>query len=81
MMKSSEPELIKDPTKIYKGFCIDLLDELATSLNFKYELHDLQGEEYGAQDSKTGKWNGLVGELIADVSYNMGTIKLGLSLK
>ncbi|XP_077977877.1 glutamate receptor ionotropic, kainate 2-like [Glandiceps talaboti] len=47
----------------YKGFCVDLLAEIANILGFEYELKLVPDGKYGALVD--GKWNGMVGQLIA----------------
>lgn len=56
----------------WEGYCIDLIRELSSIRNFKYELRVLGGESpsHGARNEK-GEWNGLIRELIdgkADIS-------------
>lgn len=46
----------------FKGFCIDLLNEIAKKLEFKYEISQVADAQYGAEVN--GTWNGMVGELI-----------------
>ena len=55
----------------YVGYCIDLLNELKNRLGFNYELYIVPDGSYGSEDHVTKKWNGLVGELVSDVSYGM----------
>lgn len=51
----------------YEGFCVDLLNSIAKSLNFHYEIYEVEDARFGAVDEKTGEWNGLVRELIDKV--------------
>ena len=51
----------------YEGFCVDLLEEIAKKVGFKYEIRLVKDDNYGAQTAD-GTWNGMVGELIRDVS-------------
>ena len=50
-----------------EGYCIDLLIQLATQLNFTYTLHQVEDGTYGSYrfNDKTGhhEWTGLLGEL------------------
>ncbi|XP_015781956.1 glutamate receptor ionotropic, kainate 2-like isoform X1 [Tetranychus urticae] len=48
----------------YEGFCIDLLQSIAEALDFHYELHLVPDGKFGAQDTTTKEWNGLVRELM-----------------
>lgn len=52
----------------YEGFVKDLMDAIAGLKNFTYELHLVEGNHHGAHDHITGKWNGIVGELLEGVS-------------
>lgn len=49
------------------GYCIDLLDKLANTLNFTYHLYIVSDLNYGIQKytDQGIQWNGLVGELLA----------------
>lgn len=59
----SEDNLTCIGNACYRGFCVDVLDNISRSLNFSYELvvSDLP---YGEQDPATKEWNGLVRQLI-----------------
>ena len=52
-----------------KGYCIDLLRNLAEHCNFTYSLH-LSFSEYGSnsRNNATGKqeWSGLIGQLVEE---------------
>lgn len=48
----------------FTGFAIDLLNELSKIHSFNYILHEVSS--YGIFDAKKEKWDGLMGELIAD---------------
>ncbi|XP_055338016.1 glutamate receptor ionotropic, kainate 2-like isoform X2 [Paramacrobiotus metropolitanus] len=49
--------------KRYRGFCVDMLDNISRTLNFSYELI-VSNLPYGDQDPVTKEWNGLIRELI-----------------
>ena len=51
----------------FEGFCIDLLKAIAEMLNFQYELYLVPDGKYGAENTTTGEWNGLVREIIDKV--------------
>ena len=56
-------------TNKYIGFCQELLDKLATDLDFTYQIYQVpQGQSYGTLNLN-GTWNGMVGQLIDKVSY------------
>ncbi|TTV58699.1 Glutamate receptor ionotropic, delta-1 [Bagarius yarrelli] len=48
--------------KRYKGFSIDVLDALAKTLDFKYEIYQVADGKYGSPQAN-GSWDGLIGEL------------------
>lgn len=49
----------------YEGYCIDLLEKIASICNFTYEIKLVDDGYHGS--FVNGKWNGLVGELIEQV--------------
>ena len=55
-----------DGTESFKGYCMDLLDELARILKFTYEVYTSPDGLYGAE-TENGSWNGMIGELIRKV--------------
>uniref|UniRef100_T1J761 Glutamate [NMDA] receptor subunit 1 n=1 Tax=Strigamia maritima TaxID=126957 RepID=T1J761_STRMM len=52
------------------GYCIELLEKLASKVNFTYVLHLGEDAQYGSYDrinsSDKKEWTGLVGELVND---------------
>ncbi|XP_077409546.1 putative glutamate receptor [Vanacampus margaritifer] len=46
-----------------EGYCIDLISELSQMLSFKYKVHLVKDNRYGAMDS-SGNWSGMIGEVI-----------------
>lgn len=52
----------------FYGFCVDLLDRISHEVGFNFILNLVKDGKYGAQDRNTGEWNGIVGELIKNVS-------------
>ena len=50
----------------YYGYIPDLLQELATTMKFTYELNLVADNNYGHRVSTT-KWNGMIGELQSGV--------------
>uniref|UniRef100_A0A4X2L7D9 Glutamate receptor n=1 Tax=Vombatus ursinus TaxID=29139 RepID=A0A4X2L7D9_VOMUR len=69
-------ENILGQPKRYKGFSIDVLDALAKTLGFKYEIYQAPDGKYGHQLHNTS-WNGMIGELInkrADMAISAITI-------
>ena len=60
-------ENILGQPKRYKGFSIDVLDSLAKTLGFKYNIYQVGDGKYGVALAN-GSWNGMIGELIGKVS-------------
>lgn len=60
-----EPFIVKDENapRGFTGYCIDLLDEIATMLHFDYEIFPVADGKFGNMDDK-GNWNGMVKELV-----------------
>lgn len=52
----------------FEGFCIDLLKTIADLIGFSYELYIVPDLKFGAENTTTGEWNGLVREIIDKVS-------------
>lgn len=46
----------------YEGYCADLAHELSQRIHFDYALQLVGDGKFGTNES--GKWNGMVGELI-----------------
>lgn len=53
---------VKSP-KGFKGYCIDLLDEIAKLVNFEYVIHEVSDKKIGKMD-ENGEWDGLIRQLI-----------------
>lgn len=51
-----------------EGFCIDLLDAIASLVGFDYNISLVPDGKYGVYNYKTGEWNGMVRQLIDKVS-------------
>ncbi|XP_022252835.1 glutamate receptor ionotropic, NMDA 1-like, partial [Limulus polyphemus] len=57
----------KDPqSQQYVGYCMDLLTKLQKIFNFRYTVYEVT--QYGRKHPVTKRWNGLVKELVDDVS-------------
>ncbi len=54
----------------FEGFCIDLLQAIADMLGFQYELYLVPDGKFGAENTTTGEWNGLVKEIIEKVYHS-----------
>ena len=70
-MMFKKDHLNREGNDRYEGFCIDLLEAISKVANFRYEIYEPRDEKYGSRDKKTGKWNGMVNELIHGVSTAM----------
>eukprot|EP00105_Crassostrea_gigas_P020120 XP_011438820.1 PREDICTED: glutamate receptor 2 [Crassostrea gigas] len=64
----------------FEGFMVDLMEKIAERLNLKYRFQLVHDNQYGRQDMKTGKWNGIMGELIDGVA-DMAVAPLTITLK
>lgn len=49
--------------KGFKGYCVDLLDEIAKLLNFEYLIEEVPDKQMGKMD-ENGQWNGVIRQLI-----------------
>lgn len=49
-----------------EGYCVDLLNELASKLNFTFDLYQVADNSYGSYDwvNETRLWNGLVADVV-----------------
>ncbi|XP_056009393.1 glutamate receptor 2-like [Ostrea edulis] len=64
----------------FEGFTVDLTEKIAKRLNLKYRLELVGDNQFGRQDEQTGKWNGIMGELI-DGTADMAVAPLTITLK
>ena len=53
----------------FEGFGIDLIHELSLMSGFNYTFH-VQADKSSGNPDKNGKWNGMIGEVLAGVSTN-----------
>lgn len=67
MLKANYQEL--EGNERYEGFCVDMLKELADILKFNYRIKLVSDGLYGVPGAN-GSWTGMVGELIARVSFS-----------
>ena len=56
----------KDGTFLFEGYCVDLINELAKILKFKYEFYPSPDGKYGAR-MENGAWDGMVREILDGV--------------
>lgn len=59
------PFIMRDESseKGFKGYCIDLLDEIAKLVKFEYTIQEVEDKKFGNMD-ENGEWNGIVRKLI-----------------
>ncbi|XP_069950782.1 glutamate receptor ionotropic, kainate 2-like isoform X2 [Cherax quadricarinatus] len=62
MLKESSKQLTGNDR--FEGFCIDLLNEIASILKFNYTLVSVPDNSYGSKDKVSGEWNGMIKELL-----------------
>lgn len=67
MINLTEPN---EKGQMHEGFIIDLLDELSLILGFKYTIYEQAQRGYGSEEA-SGKWNGMIGDLIERDSVNV----------
>jgi ionotropic glutamate receptor len=58
----------KNETK-FKGYCIDLIDEIRNITKFEYDIYEAPDKVFGNMDEK-GNWNGMIKELMLKVRYS-----------
>ncbi|XP_063986137.1 glutamate receptor ionotropic, kainate 2-like isoform X2 [Diachasmimorpha longicaudata] len=54
----------KGTNKLYEGYAIDLIEELAQLLKFTYTFELVPGNKHGTEDAETRQWDGLIGRLL-----------------
>lgn len=65
MLKKNHEQL--EGNDRYEGYCAELASEIAKHVGFSYKLELVGDGKYGARDSETKMWNGMVGELVYGV--------------
>ena len=50
----------------FEGFCVELLQEIAELVGFKYRIELVPDGKYGAPN-KDGEWNGMVKQIVERV--------------
>lgn len=58
----------------FEGFGIDLIHELSLMSGFNYTF-EVQVDKSSGNPDKNGKWNGMIGEVLAGVSIKLTTYK------
>ena len=68
---------LEDGSISYTGYCIDLLNELKRNLKFTYDIYSAPEGKYGIE-TENGTWNGMIGELLSEVSKLIVCFVVGL---
>lgn len=64
------------PNRGLKGYCIELLEELAKRMKFDYEIVPSNRNAYGAKQPN-GTWTGIVGDLISgEIDISVATLTM-----
>ncbi|XP_029028786.1 glutamate receptor 1-like isoform X3 [Betta splendens] len=77
MLKKNHEQFIGNDK--YEGYCAELASEISKHVGFTYRLELVRDSKYGARDTATKMWNGMVGELVygqADMAVAPLTITL-----
>lgn len=53
---------------VYMGYAVDLIEAIAQEVGFEYVFVPVADQEYGKQDKDTKQWNGIIGEIVNNVS-------------
>lgn len=64
MLKSTSRQ--KSENDRYEGYVIDLAEELSRIGGFKYVFHEVADGAYGRINRTSGKWDGMIAEVIND---------------
>ena len=62
----------------FEGYCADLAEKLFDIIHVDYKIEPVKDGKYGSM-TKTGSWNGMVGELVRGVSGHDNTQVRGLA--
>ena len=61
-------------TEEYEGLSIDMLEYMRQELGFRYKISLAPDGVFGNKDRLTGKWNGVIREIIDRVSRSAGQL-------
>lgn len=59
----------------FQGYTKDLMDLISAELGVEYEMKLVADGRYGSRDSTSGKWNGMIGELLSHVRLQIFHLK------
>ena len=65
LVKDSEQKTGNDR---YEGYNLDLVQKISEILGFNYTIRVVEDGKYGSYDKTTDTWNGMIGELLAQVN-------------
>ena len=68
LVKDSEQKTGNDR---YEGYNIDLIHSISKILGFNYSIRIVADGNYGSYSAKTQTWNGMIGELLSQVSFQL----------
>ncbi|XP_017764536.1 PREDICTED: ionotropic receptor 25a-like [Eufriesea mexicana] len=60
--------MYNDSAAAFQGYCIDLLNHIGSLVGFDYTLRESLDGRYGDLDPNTGRWNGMIYELMNNMS-------------
>jgi hypothetical protein len=64
----------------FKGFCIDLLEEIAKVMHFDYTIKLVEDGKYGAPVGPKNEWNGMVRELMDRVINQITSLSCSIQM-
>ena len=67
LVKDSEQKTGNDR---YEGYNLDLVQKISEILGFNYTIRVVEDGKYGSYDKTTDTWNGMIGELLAQVTIS-----------
>ncbi len=65
-VNSSTPHNIMDVNGMYEGYIVDLMNELAQIVGFRYRLVPVWDGKFGYR-KEDGSWDGVIGEIVRKV--------------
>lgn len=69
MLKKNHEQFVGNDK--YEGYIVELAAEIAKHVGYQYKLKIVSDGKYGAKDTETKMWNGMVGELVYGVSLSV----------
>lgn len=68
MRRESSQKLVGNDQ--FEGYAIDLIDEISKLLGFNYTLKLVPDGRYGSYNEETKEWDGMMGELLQQVTFD-----------